>query len=204
MRCWAGLACLVASASQEAPGVVPAAELPDYDCRRTDDAQRSFGWSKWRAELQEAENWMSRSEAFLAQLTPETRDLALQECPLGVLMADVLRMLACVDRAARCAWTFEKLARDGLVFYGLRVLMGTSWPIYEALHSEVWERLHHAFEPLGEQRSIDGCGQVPKILNWRRFRAIFELQDWYQPAVDVAYGPEMEKFWRESATECPL
>ena len=25
--------------------------------------------------------------------------------------------------------------------------------------------------------------------------------DWYQPAVDVAYGPQLEAFWREAAVE---
>ncbi len=27
-------------------------------------------------------------------------------------------------------------------------------------------------------------------------------KDWYQPAVDVAYGPELATFWREAAIEC--
>ena len=26
-------------------------------------------------------------------------------------------------------------------------------------------------------------------------------KDWYQPAVDVAYGPQLEEFWREAAHE---
>lgn len=26
-------------------------------------------------------------------------------------------------------------------------------------------------------------------------------KDWYQPAVDVAYGPELASFWREAAIE---
>ena len=31
-----------------------------------------------------------------------------------------------------------------------------------------------------------------------------QSEDWYQPAVDVAYGPELAQQWRSAALECPL
>ena len=43
-----------------------------------------------------------------------------------------------------------------------------------------------------------------QILNWAAFKNVFALKDWYQPSVDVAYGPELEQQWREAARECPL
>eukprot|EP00434_Breviolum_minutum_P002780 symbB.v1.2.002443.t3/scaffold126.1/size312799/7 len=120
------------------------------------------------------------------------------ECPLGLLMADLLRMLACLDRSDECTMTYEPLVRTGLSHFGLRVLMGTNWPIYQALHSDVWERRLPASE---DPRLVCVKSQ---ILDWPRFKRLFDTDDWYQPAVDVAYGPELATFWREAAIECPL
>lgn len=185
---WLAVA-LVALATAEAP-------FPDYDCRHLDGHGRLLDWAAWRTELQTAQSWLAASQGVLAKLS-QHRDRAMEECPLGLLMADVLRMLVCFDRGEDCANTFEPLVRHGLAKFGLRVLMGTNWPIYQALHSDVWERQTHREDP------HLSCVES-QILDWPRFKRIFEKDDWYQPAVDVAYGPQLEEFWREAALECPL
>ncbi|OLP96889.1 hypothetical protein AK812_SmicGene20829 [Symbiodinium microadriaticum] len=178
--------------------------LPDYDCIRPSREAPLLDWAEWLQALQRprGEGWLAVSSLPLSLLTDESnRQRAIKECPLGLLMADILQMLACFDKLHACSDTFERLVRDGMAFFGLRVLMGTRWPIYESLHSDVWDRI--AEEDRGE---TDLACEDPekRILNWGAFKRLFSLQDWYQPAVDVAYGPELEKMWREAALECPL
>ncbi|CAK9100532.1 unnamed protein product, partial [Durusdinium trenchii] len=181
-------------------------ELTDYDCRRVPDGV--VAWSTWRAALVEsAGNWLRSSREVLAQLGDEQRDRAMEECPLGMLMADILRMLACFDRQDACSAKFEPVVREGLSHFGLRILMGTTWPIYQALHSDVWERLPGATNPkltCEETDSMSHWEQCQGILNWSYFKRLFDQEDWYQPAVDVAYGPELAQQWRSAALECPL
>ncbi|CAK9100535.1 unnamed protein product, partial [Durusdinium trenchii] len=145
-------------------------------------------------------NWLRSSREVLAQLGDEQRDRAMEECPLGMLMADILRMLACFDRQDACSAKFEPVVREGLSHFGLRILMGTTWPIYQALHSDVWERLPGATNPKLTCEETDSMS----ILNWSYFKRLFDQEDWYQPAVDVAYGPELAQQWRSAALECPL
>ncbi|CAE7287986.1 unnamed protein product [Symbiodinium sp. CCMP2592] len=189
----------------------PESLLPDYDCIRHIRPTRTqtgeaplLDWAEWLQALQRprGEGWLAISSLPLSLLTDESnRQRAIKECPLGLLMADILQMLACFDKLHACSGTFERLVRDGMAFFGLRVLMGTRWPIYESLHSDVWDRL--AEENKGKtDLACEDPGK--RILNWGAFKRLFTLQDWYQPAVDVAYGPELEKMWREAALECPL
>lgn len=63
----------------------------------------------------------------------DVKDSLAKECPLGLLMADVLRMLSCFEGREACAETFEVLVREALGVFGLRVLMGTAWPLLGAL-----------------------------------------------------------------------
>eukprot|EP00439_Symbiodinium_sp_Y106_P081092 s632_g19.t12 len=184
----------------------PESQLPDYDCIRPTQTREAplLHWAEWLQALQRprGEGWLAISSLPLSLLTDESnRQRAVKECPLGLLMADILQMLACFDKLHACSGTFERLVRDGMAFFGLRVLMGTRWPIYESLHSDVWDRLAKE----NKEKTDLACEDPGKrILNWGAFKRLFTLQDWYQPAVDVAYGPELEKMWREAALECPL
>eukprot|EP00913_Durusdinium_trenchii_P005350 g4991.t1 len=105
-------------------------------------ARRLGSWDSV-APYESMRNWLRSSREVLAQLGDEQRDRAMEECPLGMLMADILRMLACFDR--------------------------------------------QEFPPLSLVVVLGDAGQ-----------------DWYQPAVDVAYGPELAQQWRSAALECPL
>ncbi|CAK0876410.1 unnamed protein product, partial [Prorocentrum cordatum] len=50
-----------------------------------------------------------------------------------------------------------------------------------------------------------GCESFARpVLDWAGFKGVFAQNNWYQGAVDVAYGPELERGWREAALECPL
>ena len=198
---FAGVAGFLPAAALAKEAQSPEQLLPDYDCIRP-RARELLDWARWLEKLQEpeGEGWLAISKQPLSILEDSSREQALEECPLGLLTADILRMLACFDKGHECSGTFERLVRQGVAFFGLRVLMGTRWPIYESLHSDVWDRLGRQSDVLDM-----ACEEPGKnILDWAAFKKVFLQQDWYQPAVDVAYGPELEVKWREAAKECPL
>eukprot|EP00435_Cladocopium_sp_Y103_P033365 s521_g8.t1 len=161
------------------------APFPDYDCRHLDHSGpngRLLDWAAWRTDLQTAQSWLATSHGVLAKLSPEHRDRAMEEktvpIPLNPLFGHSMESRPDV-----------RGEKDHLV---------GSVRIYQALHSDVWERQTHHEDP------HLSCFFESQILDWPRFKRIFEKDDWYQPAVDVAYGPQLEEFWREAALECPL
>ena len=61
-------------------------------------------------------------------------------------------------------------------------------------------------QPAAAHGGLDySCSAIEKpLLDWQSFKDTFNKDDWYQAAVNVAYGPELEKGWRKAADECTL
>jgi len=192
--------------------------FPDHDCVRNGVLARPRGipWSSWLFALEDqgrVDSLLDRSVPMLSLLAgEEERERAATECPVGLLMVDILHALACYRHEGPdngCYTAHDQLARKRLADLGFRVLIGTRWPIYDILNSDAWDA-----HPQGDgvaaaiadatALGLDCVDVVIPILDWQRFRRVFESPDWYQSAVDVAYGPELEKGWRTAATECPL
>lgn len=171
-------------------------------------------WAEWLASLEAPgpAGVLDRSVQFLTPVLSGDRagfEAVALECPLGALMVDAVQMLVCYehggpDAANSCYAGCEERVRAGIVHYGLRVLIGTRWPILDTARLLGLSAWAEAAARLAADAGL-GCGslQAP-ILDWPAFRAIFSRADWYQPAVDVAYGPELEQGWRGAADECPL
>eukprot|EP00929_Paragymnodinium_shiwhaense_P098125 TRINITY_DN59660_c0_g1_i1.p1 TRINITY_DN59660_c0_g1~~TRINITY_DN59660_c0_g1_i1.p1 ORF type:complete len:647 (-),score=128.63 TRINITY_DN59660_c0_g1_i1:7-1947(-) len=198
--------------------------FPDHDCGRTEGSM----WQTWLQAFESRPGggfhlWFPDSMHILNSLTTDdARAKAVAECPVGLLMADVLLALACYDHEGDaedgCYRKFEFLARAGLVAIGLRVLIGSRWPVYDTLNANAWNKHEVLIEegrPEGPtvasaaaayaQKDHLDCERIENpILDWTRFKRLFGDPEWYQAAVDVAYGPELEKDWRGAAVECPL
>ncbi|CAE8648440.1 unnamed protein product, partial [Polarella glacialis] len=140
------------------------------------------------------------SHPYLALLASDSsRDQALEECPVGLLMADLLTALACYETGdAGCYTLFEPNVRSGLKFLGMRVLMGTRWPVYDAINSDTWKRRRQSEngerqDGLAEAAAVveakssgidcrvsDGLSswghEEQPVLDWDRFKAAMTLE----------------------------
>lgn len=182
--------------------------FPDYDCIRFDkhgQEESLFDWLGWLELLENrTSGWLDSSGVALAAITEDTRDRAVVECAVGTLFSDILRTLVCYIRGGAvsggCYELYSSRVQRQLADLGFRVLMGTRWPIYEALTSEIWQA--HGEVALASMHDCDAIEQP--ILDWKRFREMFNNANWYQSAVDVAYGPELEQGWRHATGKCPL
>lgn len=201
-------------------------QFPDYDCVRgsagKDGRGQVLDWADWMRRLTDvvglgretrapaaSGGLVDNSADVLMALTAPNEDVRLQaaeECPVGLLMADLLLMLVCYQHqgggADHCYAFHEHEARQALRSLGLRVLMGTRWPVYDTLSS--MNRLLGEIAGAGDPAL--NCWDIESpILEWGAFQQLFvDDAEWYQAAVDVAYGPELEKSWRDAIDECPL
>ncbi|KAF4662521.1 hypothetical protein FOL47_006205 [Perkinsus chesapeaki] len=72
----------------------------------------------------------------------------------------------------------------------------------ETLNSQVW--WHNITNGMSTD-TFNNCEDVEDpILDWPAYARVFLRSDWYQPSLNVAYGPEMEARWTAAFDECPL
>ncbi|KAF4722084.1 hypothetical protein FOZ62_004119 [Perkinsus olseni] len=204
-----GVLSLLATASEK---------FPDVDCRNVGEGG-VIDWDTWREELNKVDGLeavLNISKPYIQSLLTD-REQGRRECPVGTLMADVVLMIDCwiqevVDGGKdgtllhldmnSCYYDTHINVKDGFSETSFKVILGTEWPIMETLNSQVW---WHEITNGMSTDSLNNCEDITDpILDWPAYAKVFLRSDWYQPSLNVAYGPEMEARWTEAFDECPL
>eukprot|EP00392_Amoebophrya_sp_AT5.2_P000727 g728.t1 len=89
---------------------------------------------------------------------------------------------------------------DALPWPPLRVLIGSEWPLLETLAETDWTG-----SPAVQDPRVTCEGLENPLLDWTRFKDVFhDAANWYDTAVRVAYGKELENNTDRAIQECPL
>ncbi|CAK0896752.1 unnamed protein product [Prorocentrum cordatum] len=191
----------------------PPGLFPDFDCRRaaSEAWEGQIDWDSWRRVFEERPPaaWGDGDGAAYFGAYMDSDDWAMErhwaECPLGALNAAMYLYSASVlqgdpSSAARYA---ADVAR-GLRSFPLRILLGSSWPLFALLSGDRLRELR----PDVSGDPGRNCGGVEKpALRWGQFQAAFygeERKEWsantmrYVLSWQMSYIPELLE------EECPL
>ncbi|CAD7947367.1 unnamed protein product [Amoebophrya sp. A120] len=221
----AALALLARVVLSEKPFVLSSQNqnwFPDHDCRNSEK------WNHWREQIRDQPTWLRPENTkvqagivdFYLKQNPSGQDQAYhyndpadpsallpheekmyEDCYLGALYSGLIVMLTCWLRQDSCYFENEqKLQR---MFPPLRVLIGTEWPILETLAETDWSASPSAKDL---QVTCDFPTEKKPLVDWTRFKEVFTTSpnSWFDYAVKIAYGRELEQNTQVAIAECPL
>ncbi|CAD7975253.1 unnamed protein product [Amoebophrya sp. A25] len=198
---------------------------PDGD-EATTTTEGGALWDQWRRAIRNQATWLneenvayqSRVMNFYVQKKEEgkknlnPRDanyyyhhhveaLMDEDCAVGSVYSSVIIMLKCWHEGDACYHEHERIVQEK--FPPFQTLIGTEWPILETIAETDWTDT-----PARDDVKITcDYGQSERtVIDWSAFRnLIFDHpDDWYDRAVRVAYGHEIEQNQGQAAHECPL
>ncbi|CAE8597013.1 unnamed protein product, partial [Polarella glacialis] len=157
--------------------------FPDYDCLQATPKpgrDAAIDWPAWLGifEKVSSKKWMDYSNKYLEMYMDSDAEAYLQhveECPLGVLNAELLLYtVAQLQGDSESAAFYAERAIRGIRSLPLHIIAGSRWPLLALLTSE---ELRKQLTPSGRDVANDtilNCENLEEpLLNWRRYQSLF-------------------------------
>eukprot|EP00927_Polykrikos_kofoidii_P060010 TRINITY_DN55090_c0_g1_i1.p1 TRINITY_DN55090_c0_g1~~TRINITY_DN55090_c0_g1_i1.p1 ORF type:complete len:705 (-),score=59.15 TRINITY_DN55090_c0_g1_i1:49-2163(-) len=196
--------------------------FPDWDCEEVYASTVPAGaseyeridWATWLRvfETRPTREWLDWSSLYLDKLMDaslETYARHTQDCPLGMLNAELLMYaISSLQGSGEDAATWADSAQRNLARIPLRILTGSRWPLFSLLTSDKLRDVQPGGRDIANDPRVNCADIEEPALNWKGFLSVLSEEGsrkhWYERSIRYVWSWQMRSIPDRLADECPL